>query len=126
MRHVLTVLLLAGCAELPPSDLGSCDYVSGGLAGEIREVDGSTRPAFDCAGYWRCEHGSSYGGHTYAAGSVHELVEVSPGVAVLSDETAAAEAQLWCDRCEWAGESALVLVGGGWYELVSACDWGTR
>jgi hypothetical protein len=120
------MVLLAGCGELPPSDLGACDYVPGGLTGEIVEPDGSTRPAYDCAGYWRCERGSYLDGLVYPVGSSSELVETAPGVWVVPVEQSSAESQLWCDRCGWAGEPALVLVGGGWYELVSACDWRAR
>lgn len=126
MRDAVIVILLAGCGELPPSDLGACDYVPGGLVGEIVEPDGRTRPAFSCAAYYRCELGSSFDGVVYPVGSSVELVEVSPGVAVVPAEQSSAESQLWCDRCTWAGEPALVLDAGGWGELVGACDWGAR
>lgn len=116
----MIALLLAACGGAPPDNV-RCDHIPAGLVGEIIESDGSTRPAFRCEGYWRCDEVSWFEGVVY---DVHEdLVEVAPGV--WETEQTIEDSDLWCDRCEWAGESAMILELGAWAELALECPWVT-
>ena len=115
------LLLLAGCELLPPPELGACTYVAGGDYATVYEAGVEAGPAFECDAYWRCERGSYYDGRVYDVGLSAELVETSPGVWT----AAADETELWCDRCRWHDDSAMMLTGGSWYDLLGDCAWVT-
>lgn len=116
----MIVLLLTACGALPPAELGACAHVPAGYQAEINEPGGGTRPAFWCESYWTCEDGDWFEGRTYLTNENAPLIELGPGTAASDDTDFYA---LWCDRCEWAGDHALILVHGSWYDLASHCDW---
>ena len=107
------MLWLVSCGGSPPPQGPTvrCEQVPAGLVGEIVEVDGSTRPAFSCAGYWRCEEFS------WLEGIVDDVDDVWD-----DPEQSLDDADLWCERCGWAGAPAAELADE-WAELVVRCDW---
>lgn len=116
----MIALLMACAGALPPAELGACAHVPAGYQGEINERDGGTRPAFWCDGYDTCENGDWYAGRVYLTGGNAPLIELGPGEAMSDDTDYHA---LWCDRCEWAGDHALILVHDSWYDMAVHCDW---
>lgn len=92
MTRGTLALVLAACGAPPPP---GCVETGGGYVGTIGD-----RPAFWCEPYYACGDHAEYQGETYAWDGV-----------IMAGDTAerAEEDRLWCDRCGWAGEPAMIL-----------------
>ncbi len=111
------LLLLVACGDLPPAELGACDYQSPSEYGEVIGAYDPGMLAIACDGWWSCEDGVSY-----YAGRIYPTSNHADASGSIPDAAVEAAQELRCDRCRWQWEPPIKEDPNA-RELWGSCDW---